>query len=126
MSMRRLAALHGTEDRVVLDIGTRITVVGFSGEARPRAIVRSSVPSLADRSAVAVPGASPAYPSSTSLNSAPPPGTRHEPWDGHWAQSDVPLWTSDVSRYPSDKERTEAQHLLEARIEELVRHIYAE
>lgn len=141
MSMRRLAALHGAADRVVLDIGARVTVAGFSGEARPRAIVRSNVPPLAVRTAVAAPGASPAFPSSTTLNAAPAPGSRpaapadananayarapgHAP--GHWPLADAPLWTSDMARCVSDKERTDAQHLLEARIEELLRHLYAE
>lgn len=36
-SIRR-HSLFGTDDRVVLDIGSRVTKIGFSGEARPRAI----------------------------------------------------------------------------------------
>ncbi|UZJ52066.1 hypothetical protein CBS101457_001386 [Exobasidium rhododendri] len=34
----RRSSLFGTDDRVVLDIGSRVTKIGFSGEARPRDI----------------------------------------------------------------------------------------
>ncbi|SJX65902.1 related to ACT1-Actin [Sporisorium reilianum f. sp. reilianum] len=37
----RRHSLFGTEDRIVLDIGSRYSKFGFSGEPRPRAIVRS-------------------------------------------------------------------------------------
>lgn len=126
IGVRRLAALHGTQDRVVLDLGARMTIVGFSGEARPRAIVPSHVVPLVDRTACSVGGASPAYPSSTSLQSPPAPGPEPPSWDGHWTQADAPLWTSDLARHPTDLKRNEAQHLLEARIEESLRSIYAE
>lgn len=38
----RRQSLFGTDDRVVLDIGSRVTKAGFSGESRPRDIFWSS------------------------------------------------------------------------------------
>lgn len=35
--MRSRHTLYGTEDRVILDLGSRIWKIGFSGEASPRA-----------------------------------------------------------------------------------------
>ncbi|BGP26873.1 hypothetical protein JCM10295v2_005835 [Rhodotorula toruloides] len=45
-SLRSRHSLYGTEDRVVLDLGSRIWKVGFSGEAQPREC-RSVVSELA-------------------------------------------------------------------------------
>ncbi|GAA5936307.1 uncharacterized protein JCM15063_002775 [Sporobolomyces koalae] len=39
-SLRSRHSLYGTEDRVVLDLGSRVWKVGFSGEAAPRHCVR--------------------------------------------------------------------------------------
>lgn len=38
-SIRSRHSLYGTEDRVVLDLGSRVWKVGFSGEASPRQCV---------------------------------------------------------------------------------------
>jgi actin-related protein 10 len=36
----RRHSLYGTEDRVIIDPGSRVWKIGFSGEARPRAVFR--------------------------------------------------------------------------------------
>lgn len=36
----RRHSLYGTEDRVIIDPGSRVWKVGYSGEARPRAVFR--------------------------------------------------------------------------------------
>lgn len=40
----RRHSLYGTEDRIVIDPGSRIWKVGFSGEGRPRAVFAVSDP----------------------------------------------------------------------------------
>lgn len=39
-SLRSRHLLYGTDDRVVLDLGSRVWKVGFSGEGKPRATFR--------------------------------------------------------------------------------------
>ena len=116
---RRLMSLHGTDDRVVLDIGSKITKVGFSGESRPRAIIESLVP--------------------------PPsrPGDEHEArrrreakgkqrardvqadWEDEGEKAkDSLLWSYDLARCKNETERKAAMRLLQARVEELIRLIY--
>jgi actin-related protein 10 len=87
-SIRR-QSLFGTDDRVVLDIGTRMTRIGFSGESRPRDIFWS-----VEGNEV----------SSSSYDHA--------------------LWTTDLCRCKSEKDRRLIEVKLKAKLTHLLRGIF--
>lgn len=100
-SARRQALLYGPqEDRVVLDIGTRCTKVGFAGEARPRMVLDSV--KTATRASESLP---------------------HDGY-GREAQDDICLWGPDILHCRDQEERSKRKARLSARLTLLLREVY--
>lgn len=101
----RRHSLYGTEDRIVIDPGSRVWKVGFSGEGRPREVFS------------VVPG-SPRIPSTVP---APTAGTSRGVGIVKGSET---LWP-DLSG-KSANEREDALVLLENRLQDLLRDIFFE
>lgn len=95
----RRHSLFGTEDRVVLDIGSKYAKFGFSGEPRPRAVVSS---------------VSVSQPSTSFLRFGP-----------NEAPQDC-LWDLDLQRCPNDVQRRDREALLLAQLTQLVQTAFSE
>ncbi|KDN48225.1 actin-like ATPase domain-containing protein [Tilletiaria anomala UBC 951] len=108
---RRLLSLHGTDDRVVLDIGSRVTKFGFSGEPTPRGII-SSIVLPPEWSSFERKG-----------DNGKGKGKERALEEG---DQDMCLWSYDLSRCEGEAERRAARRLLEAQVEELIRNIYVQ
>lgn len=98
----RRHSLFGTEDRIVIDLGTRVLKIGFSGESRPRLVIRSlHLARLNDYD-------------------------RHKTGDGKEAEDkDDSLWDMDFGKCRNDREREERENLLKARLIHLFRELFA-
>ncbi len=112
LQRRQLLSLHGTDDRVVLDIGSRFTTVGFSGESRPRAALPSYVP--------------PSWSTAAQDRSTAYRGRRKGKGRAMLDESWDLLWSGDLARCKDESERRALLRLLEARLEELLRVIYTQ
>ncbi|PWN21271.1 actin-like ATPase domain-containing protein [Microstroma glucosiphilum] len=115
----RRHSLFGTEDRVVLDIGSRWSKVGFSGEAQPRRIFKTV-------EAARRPGidfAPDCYPQGSTL-------TGDEVDDAATADAALQrqdlLWDLDISRGTSTSSVQSRRLLLKARLTVLLRKVYSE
>ncbi|SPC64082.1 related to ACT1 - Actin [Ustilago sp. UG-2017b] len=100
----RRHSLFGTEDRVILDIGSRYSKFGFSGEPRPRAIV----PSVAF-----------AQPSTSYLR------LDASSSDDPYATGDT-LWDLDFERCRDDQLRRGKRALLLAQLTQLLRNAFTQ
>lgn len=100
ISNTRRHSLFGTEDRIVLDLGTRITKIGFSGESRPRLVARTLQLASLNR-------LSPGY----------APISQQQ-------QNDT-LWDMDFGKCRDDRERQEKEDLLKARLIHLLREMFS-
>ncbi|PWZ01744.1 actin-like ATPase domain-containing protein [Testicularia cyperi] len=101
----RRHSLFGTEDRIVLDIGSKYSKFGFSGEPRPRAIV-SSV-------SISQPTTSYLRFESRSGSSSPSP------------EKDT-LWDLDFARCSDNAERRQREALLLAQLGQLLRTAFSQ
>ncbi len=101
----RRHSLFGTEDRVVLDIGSRYSKFGFSGEPRPRAIVPS----------VSFSQPSPSY---LRLDAS-------SPLLGSYAAGET-LWDLDFERCADDQLRRGKRALLLAQLTQLLRNAFTQ
>ncbi|CDU22934.1 uncharacterized protein SPSC_01564 [Sporisorium scitamineum] len=101
----RRHSLFGTEDRVVLDIGSRYSKFGFSGEPRPRAIVAS---------------VSFAQPSTSYLRLDTTSPTSHL-----YSSRDA-LWDLDFERCADDQLRRGKRALVLAQLTQLLRNAFTQ
>lgn len=101
----RRHSLFGTEDRVVLDIGSRYSKFGFSGEPRPRAIV---------------PSVSFSQPSTSYLRFDTCSG-KSDPY-----RNDDTLWDLDFERCADDQLRRGKRALVLAQLTQLLRKAYTQ
>ncbi|PWN52568.1 actin-like ATPase domain-containing protein [Violaceomyces palustris] len=101
----RRHSLFGTEDRVILDIGSRVSKFGFSGEARPRIILDSLLISRPPPSTLE------SYASTASTSSI---------------ASDDCLWDPNFEMCSSEAKRSEKEALLLARLTQLLRRAYTQ
>ncbi|SPO32062.1 related to ACT1 - Actin [Ustilago trichophora] len=101
----RRHSLFGTEDRIVLDIGSRYSKFGFSGEPRPRAIV---------------PSVSFAQPSTSYLRL-----DTSSPASDPYSIGDT-LWDLDFERWPDDQLRQGKRALVLAQLTQLLRSAFTQ
>ncbi|CAO1627828.1 unnamed protein product [Jaminaea pallidilutea] len=107
-TVHRRHSLFGTEDRIILDIGSRLCKVGFSGEAQPRRVFRTV--ELAAR-----PGVEQLYDG--------PNGVRAAPGDDEVLRQDALLWDLNLMRA---KDAVHRRQLLKAKVTVLLKRVYQE
>lgn len=107
----RRHSLFGTEDRIIIDIGSRYCKVGFSGEAQPRKVFKTF------RGAQR-PGLD------ASLQTPRSSGSRTALGDDPDLDADELLWDLDICKARSQAHLRARKDLLKARLTVLLRHVY--